>query len=517
MALPNALSPEQRERMPGFFPKKTLNLGLDLQGGAHFLFEIDTSDLLHAYMQDLVDILRKGDSKKDSKKNGSLRSMGIKYYSGLRVVDNDALEVHITDSSDVTEAKKVIKQLNDTDQNRRLLSFGEALSVTLLADEHTLRAVLTDKAKQAIAQSVMDRTLEIMRNRIDELGTREPTIQRQGMDRILVQLPGVTDISPDVFGQTAKLTFHMVDEIGRGGFRTITLPFVDGRGTLAVESKALLTGERLQDAQLSYDTNTGEPVISFTLDVTGAKIFGRITSRNVGKRFAIVIDDEILMAPSIIQPILGGSGQISGNFTAASASQLSAILRSGALPAQLNIIESSTVGAELGADSVRSGAIACLIAFFAVVAYMILCYRALGVFASLALFINFGLLVGFLSVIEVTLTLPGIAGIVLTMGMAVDANVIIFERLREELKIKKGNLLQAMDSGYNMAMSTILDANITTLFATTILFMLGSGPIKGFAITLSIGVVTSVFTAVYVTRLLILFWIKVRNIKTLAV
>ena len=378
-------------------------------------------------------------------------------------------------------------------------------------DRFALR--LTDDGRAQLLRAAVDQSLEVIRRRIDETGTREPTIQRQGDDRVLVQVPGERD--PErikrLIGQTAKLTFHMVDmEASVADARAGRLPpgteLIEGQAAneaYVIQRRTEVSGENLVDAQPSFQNN--EPVVSFRFDQTGARKFGRITQDNVGRLFAIVLDDKVISAPRIREPILGGSGIISGSFNVESANDLAVLLRAGALPAPLNVVEERSVGPDLGADSVRAGEIAGIIGLVAVALLMAVYYGLFGLFANAALLVNIVLLMAILSVLQATLTLPGIAGIVLTMGMAVDANVLIFERIREEVGVGR-TPLSAIDTGFAEAQRTIVDANLTTLIAAVLLFQFGSGPVKGFAVTLSVGIATTMFTAIVVTRLLISLW-----------
>jgi len=351
-----------------------------------------------------------------------------------------------------------------------------------------------------IKNSSLEESLEIVRRRIDEVGTNEPTIQRRGNDRILVELPGLDDPNriKSLLGKTANLTFRLVSD-DEDSFGSEFLFFEDGTTKLSVNKRVVLSGDNLSTAVPKFDSQSSQTIVSFSLDRVGAKRFARVTSKNVGKRLAIILDKKIISAPEIREPIVGGNGQISGDFTFQSATDLALLLRSGALPAPINIIEERTVGPDLGEDSVKAGAISLLIGFILVIIYMFYKYRFMGLIADTALIVNLILLLGVLTVLEATLTLPGIAGIILTVGMAVDANVLIFERIREESKTEN-SLIHAFDIGYKKAQSAVLDANITTLISAIILFFLGSGPIKGFAVTLGIGILTTLFSAYFFAR-----------------
>jgi preprotein translocase subunit SecD len=381
------------------------------------------------------------------------------------------------------------------------------------AEGDTLVVTLSDAEREATDNRTMQQSVEIVRRRVDEAGTREPTIQRQGQDRILIQVPGIGSAQElkDLIGTTARLTFHPV--VGRAdgpdesaGARQLLLPSIDEEGVWYIlEETPVVTGDDLVDSQPSFDQQTGQPVVTFRFNPTGARAFGEYTAANVGAPFAIVLDEEVISAPVIRQAITGGSGQISGNFTVESSTELAVLLRAGALPAEMTFLEERTIGPELGADSIAAGERAALVAFVAVLVFMVLSYGLFGAFASLALVLNVALIFGVLSLIGATLTLPGIAGIVLTIGMAVDANVLVFERIREEMKRAKGPA-RAIELGYERALSAIIDANLTTFIIAVILFTLGSGPVRGFSVTLGIGILTSVFTAIFVTRLFIVTW-----------
>ena len=392
----------------------------------------------------------------------------------------------------------------------------------LLWDQMSLCA-LSEAEKIATDQRTMEQTLEIVRRRVDEAGTREPTIQRQGEDRVLIQVPGIGSAEElkDLIGTTAKLTFHAVvrttgDPETRVQSRQILLTSEDEPGTYYIlEKSPVITGEQLVDAQAAFDQNN-QPAVSFRLNPAGGRIFGEYTANNIGTPFAIVLDNSVVSAPVIRSHIPGGSGIITGRFSVEETSKLSIQLRAGALPAEVTYLEERTIGPELGQDSIDAGRIACIVAFAAVLVFMGLSYGLFGLFANVALILNVGLIFGLLSAIGATLTLPGIAGIVLTIGMAVDANVLVFERIREELKSARGPA-RAIEQGYERAFSAIIDANITTLIAAVILFVMGSGPVRGFSITLGLGIITSVFTAIWVTRMLISIYMDRRRPKTIEV
>ena len=368
-----------------------------------------------------------------------------------------------------------------------------------------------------IKNSILDHSLEIVRRRIDEAGTKDPTIIKRGNDRILIELPGLDDPNriKNLLGKTANLSFRLVSEED-SEFGSEILFFEDGTSQLNVNKRVIMSGDNLTNARPTFDNRNNQTIVSFTLDRVGAKRFGKITTKNVGKRLAIILDNKIISAPQIREPIVGGNGQISGDFTFQSATDLALLLRSGALPAPLNIIEERTVGPDLGEDSIKAGAISLAIGFLLVIGYMLFKYKLLGIIANLALIVNLILLIGILTILEATLTLPGIAGIILTVGMAVDANVLIFERIKEEMKTEKSNI-HAFDMGYKKAQSAVLDANITTLISAIILFFLGSGPVKGFAVTLGVGILTTLFCAYFFARHLSSFYVMKNKNKQIVI
>jgi protein-export membrane protein SecD len=506
-ALPNLLPRSVTEALPGWMPAEPLVLGLDLQGGSHLLLAVETDAVREERLESLRDDIRQ-----------ALRDERIG-YTGLGV-RGDAVVVRIREDADLQRARARLEELTAA-SNPAL--FGRAVRDAVLTQEegNLLVLTLTEEGLQQRINSAVEQSIEIVRRRIDELGTTEPTIQRQGADRILVQVPGLQDPGrlKALLGQTAQLTFRLVDVSvslneavqGRPPAGSEVLYYADDPSQpIVVERRTMVAGEDLVDAQPGFDQQTNEPIVSFRFNTSGARRFGQVTQQNVGRPFAIVLDEAVISAPVIREPILGGTGQISGGFTVQQANDLAILLRAGALPAPLTILEERTVGPGLGADSIEAGQTAAMIGVVAVVAFMILSYSLFGVFSVVALALNLSLLIGVLSALQATLTLPGIAGIVLTVGMAVDANVLIFERIREELRAGK-SAIGAIDAGFNRAFGTILDANITTLIAAVILFYLGSGPVRGFAITLAIGIVTTVFTAFTVTRLIVALWLRRRR------
>lgn len=495
---------------PGFLPSGLVNLGLDLRGGAHLLAEVKVKDVyaarMKAFWPEVRDALRP-----ERATIGTIR---------LQPSADDELKVRISQPEGMARAMEVVRGL--AQQVVSLSGVGSS-DIQVSSDNGILTVQLSDAEKRATDERTMQQSLEIIRRRIDEVGTREPTIQRQGTDRILIQVPGIGSASElkEIIGTTAQLTFQPV--VGRGsdpdanaGLGNEILPTLDESGTYyTLESAPVVTGEELVDAQPAFDQN-GRPAVNFRFNPSGARKFGDYTAENIGNPFAIVLDSEVISAPVIQSHIPGGSGIITGNFTVEESTNLAVLLRAGALPAGLDFLEERTIGPELGADSIKAGQIACVVAFVAVLVFMFLSYGTFGLFANIALIINVGLIFGLLSMVGATLTLPGIAGIVLTIGMAVDANVLVFERIREELKSAKGPA-RAIDLGYEKALSAIIDANITTFITAVILFVMGSGPVRGFAITLGLGILTSVFTAIFVTRLIIVMWFERKRPKTLEV
>jgi preprotein translocase subunit SecD len=518
MAVPNLLSNPQLAALPDWAPKSTLSLGLDLRGGSHLLLEVNVKAALKERVSNLVQAMRT-----------ELRREQIG-YSRIGLVGDTAM-VQIRDPD--KPARRATDGQTNIERATRLLRRLEPGTQTEVSGARITISYTTDELRNRNNQ-VMQQSIEIVRRRVDEFGTTEPSIQRQGADRILVQVPGLDN--PErlkaVIGKTAKMTFHLLDERFAPG---APLPSVappgsffakqrlseddktrDGRSaiTYVVKKRVMVSGENLVDAQPTFER--GRPVVSFRFDTVGARKFGRVTQTNVGKPFAIVLDGEVISAPVIQEPILGGAGIISGSFSVQETKDLALLLRAGALPAPMTILEERTVGPDLGADSIAAGEIACVIGFILVLIFMVLAYGLFGIFANLALLLNMILIVGSLSLLQATLTLPGIAGIVLTIGMAVDANVLIFERIREEVESGRSPL-SSVDAGYQRALTTIIDANLTTLIAAVILFQFGTGPVRGFAVTLSIGLVTSMFTAIMVTRLMVVTWLRGRRLATLPI
>ena len=470
-----------------FFEKK-INLGLDLQGGSYLLLEIDNSPVITQKLQNKLSSLR--NYFKDEKIQ----------YKNLKIVNNELISFELGNSF----VNDFIETINDEDGSLnpyyprfKSFEFDSEVSNNLFNLKFSKYGLIELK------KGSLDQAIEIVRRRVDEIGTNEPNILKRGNDRILVELPGLDDPMriKSLLGKTANLTFRFVVKTDEPSFGSEKLLFEDGTDEAIVSKRIILSGDNLVDANPRMDTQSNQTVVSFSLDRVGAKKFGKATTSGVGKRLAIVLDNKIISAPVIREAIVGGSGQITGDFTFQSATDLALLLRSGALPAPLNIIEERTVGPDLGQDSINAGLIALLIGFVLVILFMFFKYKIFGIIANFSLIINLFLLVGILTLFEATLTLPGIAGIILTVGMAVDANVLIFERIKEELKNEKNNII-AFDSGYTRSKTAVIDANITTLISAVILFFLGSGPVKGFSVTLGVGIFTTLFSVYFIARLL---------------
>ena len=505
-AVPNFLP----EKMVQSWPKwaqRHLVLGLDLQGGSHILLEVDTKAVRKEMLETLRDDMRR-----------VLREARIG-YTGL-VVRGDGAEVRIREGANADLALEKLRALSQPLGGLLSATGQRSLDVTteaggLIRLTQTEPAIV-ERVRQAVGQSI-----EIIERRVNELGTVEPLIQREGIDRILVQVPGLQDPTrlKQLLGKTAKLDFRMVDT-GASPEQAVQgrVPPEDEllysaskpKTPYLVEKRILVSGGDLTDAQPGFDQRSNEPIVTFRFNTSGARKFAQVTQENVGKPFAIILDNEVISAPVIREPILGGSGQISGSFTVQSANDLAILLRAGALPAPLTIIEERTVGPGLGADSIAKGKISSYVGAAMVIIFMLATYGLFGLFANIAVAINVAMIFGVLSMIDATLTLPGIAGIVLTVGIAVDSNVLIYERIREEVRGGR-TPINAIDAGFSRALATILDSNITTFIAAAVLFYIGTGPVRGFAVTLGIGILTTVFTAFTLTRLIVATWVRWRR------
>ena len=469
------------------FVNKKINLGLDLQGGSYLLLKIDNDPVI------IKELQNKAISLKNVLKENNISILNI------RVTDDKKILLSINKKN----ADKLNQLFNDKNGivNPYFDQF-KSFQFEIANQEGNFEIFFSKYGLIQLKTSSLDQAIEIVRRRVDEVGTNEPNILKRGNDRILVELPGLDDPMriKNLLGKTANLSFRFVTQTNEETFGSEELEFEDGSEVANVSKRIIVSGENLIDAQPRMDNQTNETVVTFDFDRVGAKRFGRATTKGIGKRLAIVLDGKVISAPVIQEAIVAGSGQISGDFTFQSATDLALLLRSGALPAPLEIIEERTVGPGLGQDSIKSGLSALLIGFILVITFMLIKYRVFGIIANATLILNLFFLVGILTLFEATLTLPGIAGIILTVGMAVDANVLIFERIKEEIKNEKNQII-AFDAGYNKSRNAVLDANITTLIAAIILFFLGSGPIKGFAVTLGIGIFTTLFSVYFIARL----------------
>jgi len=491
----NFLSPNYK------FSNKKINLGLDLQGGSYLLLEVDSNPIVVQKIQNKFSNLKK------YFKNQNIKFKNIK-------IENNQIQFELKDSS----MDSFITDFSDKKDNllNNYLDQYKAFEFDYKIDNNKVYINYSKFGIIEIKNSTIDQALEIVRRRIDEVGTNEPNILKRGNERILVELPGLDDPEriKNLLGKTANLSFRFITDQDSTDFGSEKMFFEDGSEEAIVSKRIILSGDNLIDAKPRMDNQTNQTVVSFSMDRLGTKKFAKATISGVGKRLAIILDNKIISAPVIREAITGGNGQISGNFTFQSATDLALLLRSGALPAPLSIIEERTVGPDLGKDSIDAGTIALIIGFILVNLFMLLRYRLFGLIADLTLVVNLFLLVGILTIFEATLTLPGIAGIILTVGMAVDANVLIFERIKEEIKVEKNNLI-AFDGGYKRARTAVLDANITTLIAAAILFFFGSGPVKGFAITLGIGIISTLFSVFYFARHLTSIYVSKNKDKTI--
>ena len=470
------------------FLKKKINLGLDLQGGSYLLLEIDNEPVITQKLQNKLSSLRKYFKKENI------------IFKNLKLINNELISFAL--NQEFVEKFSSLLEDKNSDINPYYQRF-KTHEFDFNVKDNVFNLKYSKYGLIELKKTSINQALEIVRRRIDEIGTNEPNILRRGSDRILVELPGLDDPQriKSLLGKTANLTFRFVIQNEEPSFGSEKLATEDGSEELIVSKRIIISGENLVDAIPRMDNQSNQTVVSFTLDRVGAKRFAKATMSGIGKRLAIVLDGKIVSAPVVRDAIVSGSGQISGNFTFQSATDLSLLLRSGALPAPLNIIEERTVGPDLGQDSIDAGILALIIGFFLVIFFMLFKYKVFGLIANVALIFNLFLLVGILTLFEATLTLPGIAGIILTVGMAVDANVLIFERIKEEIKIEKNNIL-AFDSGYNLSKTAVIDANVTTLISAIILFFLGSGPVKGFSVTLGVGIFTTLFSVYFIARLL---------------
>ena len=507
-SIPNLIPTSKLKDLPAWVPHKQVNLGLDLQGGAHLLYQIDEKELVSDWLGNI-----RGDVRE------TLRSNRIGYTDLAQNVAGRSVSVRVRKPADLDKAFTELKKLSLPIGNDVFGGFsGNNLDVTR-NDSGGVTLTATEPGVNDRISSAIQTSIETIRRRVDAVGTTEPSIQREGRNRILVQVPGVSDVQrlKNLIGETGKLEFKMVDPSADAAEVASSKQVPPGTELVyssdeppipyVLKDQVLVSGESLVGSQPGFDSQTGEPVVTFRFDSAGAKRFGRATQDNVGLPFAIVLDNKVVSAPVIREPILGGTGQISGSFSVQEANDLSVLLRSGALPAKLTVIEERTVGASLGADSIESGKKAAIAGLLLVIVFMFAAYGLFGLFANVALFVNIAIIFAVLSLMGATLTLPGIAGIVLVIGIAVDANVLINERIREEIRSGKSPFA-SVESGYSRALTTIIDSNVTTLIAVLVLFWLGSGPVRGFAVTLTIGILASMFTAVTVTRMMVAYWLR---------
>lgn len=505
-ASPNFLSQSMRDTLGSYIPEKSIALGLDLQGGLYLNISVDAKSVIAARLDSLSDSIK------------DLRSKRLS-VSRIKMVGTEALSFYYRKAEEKEAILKEIKPLAIIDPSNPFGANQRDFEITEDDEKQIITLTLTEFGVDKRKRDAVSQVISVLGKRIDPEGTKELSIQPSGSDRVILQIPGETN--PDqvinLIKTQAKLTFHMVDEtatqsdINRGRVKpsSMIVDHYDGDvpiGKIAIERRVMLTGQNLKSAKVTFDQNN-TTVVGFVFDVAGGKKFGDITIKYTNKRFAIKLDDRVISSPRINEPILGGSGIITGNYTVDSAQELVTLMNAGALPADLAILEQSTVGPDLGKDSIEAGEKAVIIGFLAVIVYMAISYGLFGLIADVALIANVVIIVGVLTLLQATLTLPGIAGIVLTIGMAVDANVLVFERIREEQLLGR-NPFNAMETGYKQAFSTIIDANVTTFIAASLLYFFGSGPVKGFAVTLTVGIITSVFTAVLVTRLILAIWLK---------
>jgi len=484
--------------LPGFLPVRPIVLGLDLQGGASLLWEVDSAALTRAQVDALRDDVR-----------GKLREGRISLSGGIAVQPR-GVQVRIADPAERAKALPLLQSLNQPISNAIIGSAGHTLDITDVGDGAVQLALtdaaINDKIRRAVTQSI-----EVLNRRLNESGTKEVNIQQQGVDRILVEVPGLQDTTKvkDLVGTTANLQFRLVADPGDPPGEVDNLPQQLG-GQIAVQKRVMVAGEDLTDAQPGFDSRNGEPVVNFRFNLRGGQRFGQVTSENVGRPFAIVLDNKVISAPRILGPITGGSGQISGSFTVEQADNLAILLRAGALPAKLTVVEERTVGPGLGQDSIDAGKRAAIVGGILVVCYMLATYGIFGVFADVALAVHILFIFASMALLGATLTLPGIAGVVFTIGMAVDSNVLIYERIREEAHMGR-SIISALDAGFKRAFATIIDSNVTMFVAAVILYLFGSGPVRGFAVSLGLGILTSVVTAVTMTRMMIALWYRYKR------
>ena len=498
--LSKATFDQVKAKLPKWIPFEQVVLGLDLQGGAHILLEVDQNDVIRTMVGNLRDDARR-----------IVREENVRSLAGGYGVQGRTLQFRIADANDRNKILPKLRQLGASGPSAMGTAGAQNIEISV-ADDGLIRMTVTDAGLIDKTRRAVEQGIEVIRRRVDALGTTEPNIQRQGNDRVLVQVPGLQDTGrlKELLGTTAKLEFRLVADAGYNPADVEMLPQVDQPGTLPVEKQVMVQGEDLTDSQPGFDQRTSEPVVNFKFNIRGGQRFGEVTAANVGKPFAIVLDNKVISAPRILGPITGGSGQISGRFTVEQANNLAILLRAGALPAKMNIVEERTVGPGLGQDSIDAGKLAAYVAGVLVVCYMLTTYGVFGVFANVALGIHIAMIFASLILLQATLTLPGIAGIVLTIGMAVDSNVLIYERIREESRSGR-SVISALDAGFSRAFATIVDSQSTMMVAAVILYFLGTGPVRGFAVSLGLGILTTIVTAVTMTRMMIALWYRWRK------
>ncbi len=491
--LPEGAVAAIESRLPSFVPFRAIVLGLDLQGGAHLLMEVDSASVVKSQVDALRDDVR-----------AKMREGKISISGGISELPRGVM-VRIADPAERARALDLLRSLDSRVGGALTGATGHTLDISDNGDGaiqlQLTEAATTDKIRHAVTQSI-----EVLNRRLNAAGTKETVVEQQGLDRIVIEVPGLQDTTKvkDLLGATAKLEFRLVADPGDPPSETEVLPQVQG-GTIAVQKRVMVAGEDLTDAQPSFDSRTGEPDVNFRFNLRGGQRFGQVTSENVGKLFAIVLDGKVISAPRILGPITGGSGQITGNFTVDKADELAVLLRSGALPAKLTVVEERTVGPGLGQDSIDAGKRAALVGGALVFVYMLTTYGVFGIFSDIALGVHILLIFASMALLGATLTLPGIAGIVFTIGMAVDSNVLIYERIREEAHLGR-SVVSALDAGFRRAFATIVDSNVTMFVAAVILYLFGSGAVRGFAVSLGLGILTSIITAVTMTRMMIALW-----------
>jgi preprotein translocase subunit SecD len=503
LIVPSLLSPVHREELishlPKWVPARAIVLGLDLQGGSHVLLEVDSNSVIKSLVDNLRDSVRR-----------TLREEKVAITGGIGALPR-GVQLRIPDPAERARVMPKLRELAAASGGGIGTARAATFDVTE-SDSGLIQFTVTEAGVDSRVRRAVEQSIEVLRRRVDALGTTEPNIQRQGNDRILVEVPGLQDTSKlkEILGTTAKLEFRLVAEPGADPADIELLDQVDQPGKLPVEKRVMVQGEDLTDAQPGFDSRTQEPVVNFRFNIRGGQKFGEVTSENVGKLFAIVLDGKVISAPRILTPITGGSGQISGHFTVESANNLAILLRAGALPAKLTIVEERTVGPGLGQDSIDAGERAAYVGAILVATYMLITYGIFGVFANIALAVHVSFIFAGLVLLGATLTLPGIAGIVLTIGMAVDANVLIYERIREEAHLGR-SIISALDAGFKRAFATIVDSNVTMFVAAAILYFLGSGPVRGFAVSMALGILTSIVTAVTMTQMMIALWYRYKR------